>query len=188
MAATTIARTDQVLEAARSNARSITELEIERLLLALEWAELHPGDDVDYSVSWTERDLEVAGDGAPTVAEFAIAEFALAIGLSADQGVAYVGDAVELAHRLPKLWQRVLAGEVVIWKARKVAQQTKSLPMDAAGYVDRNIAPALHRCSLVQIERTVEAARAEFDPAAAEEKRVAEAEQRHFTIHLQQVS
>src|SRR6478752_480179 len=105
MAATTITRSSQVLEAARSNARSITDLEIERLLLALEWADLHPGDDVDYTVSWTERDLEIAGDGAPTVAEFAIADFALAIGLSPDQGIQYVGDAVELAHRLPKLWQ-----------------------------------------------------------------------------------
>src|SRR6478609_2927423 len=188
MAATEITRTGQVLEAARSNARSITELEIERLLLALDWAELHPGDDVDYSVSWTERDLEVAGDGAPTVAEFAIAEFALAIGLSADQGVAYVGDAVELAHRLPKLWQRVLAGEVVIWKARKVAQQTKSLPMDAAAYVDRNIAPVLHRCSFAQIDRTVDAARAEFDPAAAEEKRAVEAEKRHLTFYWRNVT
>src|SRR3954451_12100132 len=121
MAATTITRTELVLAAARANRTETTELEVERPLLALEWAELHPGDDVDETVPWAERDLKIAGEGAPTVAEFSIAEFALAVGLSTDQGVAYVGDAVELCHRLPRTWGRVLAGEVVAWKARKVA-------------------------------------------------------------------
>jgi hypothetical protein len=187
MAATTITRTAQVLAAARANRTAATELEVERLLLALEWAELHPGDDVDETVPWAERDLEIAGAGAPTVAEFSIAEFALAVGLSTDQGIAYVGDAVELCHRLPRTWARVLAGEVVAWKARKVAQQTRTLPMDAASFVDRALASVLHRCSFAQIERTVDAARAEFDPAAAEERWIAAAEERHFDVHVRQV-
>src|SRR6478736_6506417 len=188
MVATTTTRTEQVLAAARANRTAITELEVERLLLAVEWAELHPGDEVDESVPWAERELEVAGEGAPTVREFSIAEFALAVGLTTDQGVQYVGDAVELCHRLPRTWTRVLAGEVVAWKARKVAQQTRNLPMDGALFVDHALAPVLHRCSFAQIERTVEAARAEFDPHAAEERRIAAAEQRHFDVHLRQVS
>src|SRR6476660_8022072 len=101
MAATTTTRTEQLLAAARANRSATTELEVERLLLAVEWAE---------------RELEIAGEGAPTVAEFSIAEFALAVGLSTDQGIAYVGDAVELCHRLPRTWHRVLAGEVVAWR------------------------------------------------------------------------
>src|SRR6478735_12637006 len=141
MAATTITRTEQVLAAARANRSAMTQLEVERLLLALEWAELHPGDEVDESVPWAERELEIAGEGAPTVREFSIAEFAVAVGLSTDQGVQYVGDAVELCHRLPSTWQRVLAGEVVAWKARKVAQQTRNLPMDGALFVDQALAP-----------------------------------------------
>ncbi|GAA4366651.1 HNH endonuclease signature motif containing protein [Nocardioides caricicola] len=187
MAATTTTRTELVLAAARNNLDAATQLEIERLLLALEWADLHPGDVVDETRSWGERDLEVAGDGAPTVAEFCIAEFALALGLSSDAGRVFIGDAVELAHRLPSTWARVLAGEVLVWKARKVAQQTRSLPADAAGFVDRALAPVLHTCSFAQIERTVEAARAEYDPTAAEERRVAAAEQRHLTFHWRNV-
>ena len=74
------------------------------------------------------------------------------------------------------------------WKARKVAQQTRNLPMDAAAYVDAHLAHVLPRCSFAQIERTVDAARAEFDPAAAEERRLAAAEERHFDVHLRQVS
>ena len=179
----TLAR-EQVLEAARIRHAAAVQAEIDKLRLAVEWAALNPGEPVDESVDWAERDLEVAGPGAPTVAEFAIAEFALTIALNTDQGQRYLGDAVELAHRLPTTWRRVLAGEVAAWKARKVAQATRSLPIDAAAYVDREIAPYLHRCSFAQIERTVEAARAEFDPEAAEERRCAEAEQRRFDVHL----
>src|SRR6478672_2739271 len=188
MAATTTTRSELVLAAARSNRSATTELEVERLLLALEWAELHPGDEVDESIPWAERELEIAGDGAPTVAEFSIPEFSLAVGLSTDQGIAYVGDAVELAHRLPRTWGRVLAGEVVAWKARKVAQQTRMLSMDGALFVDQALAPVLQRCSFAQIERTVNAARDEFDPYAAEQRRIAAAEERHFDVHLRQVS
>ena len=45
-----------------------------------------------------------------------------------------------------------------------------------------------HRCSFAQIDRTVEAARAELDPAAAEEKRIAEAEKRHLTFYWRNVT
>ncbi|GAA4375312.1 HNH endonuclease signature motif containing protein [Nocardioides caricicola] len=188
MAATTITRTEQVLAAAHATRSTITSLEAEQLVQAVQWAELHPGDVVDESVPWGDRDLEIAGDGAPTVAEFAIAEFAFAVGLNTDAGRVFIGDAVELCHRLPRTWTRVLAGEVVAWKARKVAQQTKALPMDAAAFVDRALAPVLHLCNFAQIERTVEAARADFDPQGAEERRLADAEERHFDIHLDRVS
>lgn len=188
MTSTSTRTREQVLDAARERHQVVTQAEADKLQLAVEWAALNPGDPVDETVPWTERDLEVAGDGAPTVAEFSIAEFALMIGISADAGRVFIGDAVELAHRLPKIWTRVLAGQVPVWKARKVAQQTRSLPMDAAEYVDKFLAPVLHRCAFAQIERTVEAARAEFDPVAAEERRVAAAEQRHLTFYWRNVT
>src|SRR6478735_8558353 len=179
---------EQVLDRARDRHALVVQAEIDKLRLAVEWAVLNPGDPVDEAVEWAERELEVAGDGAPTVAEFSIAEFALMIGLSTDAGRVFIGDAVELAHRLPRIWTRVLDAEVVSWKARKVAQATKSLPPEAAAFVDRALAPTLHRCSFAQIERTVEAARAEFDPAAARERRREAAEQRHVDVFLRHVS
>src|SRR3954454_1886762 len=136
MTSTSTPTRERVLTVARKRHANAVKAEIDKLQLAVEWAALHPGEPVDESVPWAERDLEIAGDGAPTVAEFSIAEFALAVGLSTDQGVLYVGDAVELCHRLPRTWARVLAGEVVAWKARKVAQQTRNLPLDAASFVD----------------------------------------------------
>ena len=52
--------------------------------------------------------MPVAGEGAPLVAEFAITEFAAAIGVSTDAGKRYVGHALELRHRLPRVWRRVV--------------------------------------------------------------------------------
>ena len=177
-----------VLDAARTTRAGITDLEIVQLQQAVEWVLLHPGDEVDTSVEWAMRDLEIAGDGAPTIDEGAVAEFALAIGVSTDSGRGYLGDAVELAFRLPRTWQRVLAGEVAVWKARTVAQSTRSLPMDGARFVDTALWFVLHKCSFAEIERQVEQARSEFDPAAVEQRRIAAAEHRHFDIDLHQVS
>src|SRR6478735_3536583 len=179
---------EQVLDRARDRHALVVQAEIDKLRLAVEWAVLNPGDPVDEAVEWAERELEVAGDGAPTVAEFSIAEFALMIGLSTDAGRVFIGDAVELAYRLPRIWARVEATEVPSWKARKVAQATKSLPPEAAAFVDRALAPVLHTCSFAQVERTVDAARAEFDPAEAEARRIAEAEKRHLTFYWRNVT
>ena len=176
------------LDAATIITTQITELEAQKFQFALLWAHLHPGDQIDTTIPWEERDLEVAGDGAPTVAEFAIADFALAVGISSDAGRRLLGDAVETHHRLPRLWARVIAHEVPVWKARKIAQATTSLPIAGADEVDRALAHTAHKLSYAQLERTVEEARAKFDPQAAEDKRVAATEQRHFDIHLSDVA
>ncbi|WP_243058179.1 HNH endonuclease signature motif containing protein [Nocardioides sp. SR21] len=188
MTTTSTLTREQVLKVARQRQAAAVKAEIDKLQLAVEWAALNPGDVVDASRSWEERELEVAGDEAPTVAEFSIAEFALAVGMNTDAGRVFIGDAVELAHRLPRTWARVLGADVASWKARKFAQQTKSLPVDAAAFVDRALAPVLHTCTFAQIERTVEAARAEFDPQAAEQRRQADAEHRHLTFYWRQVT
>src|SRR5215218_11096413 len=109
MTTTSTLTREQVLKVARKRHAAAVKAEIDKLQLAVEWAALNPGDPVDETVPWAERELEIAGDGAPTVAEFSIAEFALAVGLNTDQGVRYVGDAVELCDRLPRTWARVLA-------------------------------------------------------------------------------
>ena len=189
MAATTITtreatREEQVIEAARATRDAMTGLEVELLLQAVAWVELHPGDEVDTSVEWGMRELEIAGDGAPTVDEGAVAEFALAIGHSTDSGRRYLGDAVELAYRLPRTWARVLAGEVAVWKARRIAQATASLPPQGAATVDKALYFVAARCSYAEIDRQVEKARKEHDPVETERRRVEAAEKRHVKVHL----
>jgi hypothetical protein len=87
-----------------------------------------------------------------------VPEFAAAIGVSTDVGKAYLGEAVELRHRLVRVWARVVAGDLLPWKARKIAKATIILSLEAAAYVDRHVAPVAHKVSWAQTERLVEEA------------------------------
>ena len=75
------------------------------MVAAVTWAEQHPPESIDEAATWItpggDTGLTLAGEGAPLVAEFCIAEFALAIGRSTDGGRALVAAAVELKYRLP---------------------------------------------------------------------------------------
>src|SRR4051794_24432191 len=179
-----------VLAAVREVHSSISELEIEKFQLAVDWAVMHPVESIVHAamVEGTEDELTIAGEGAPLVAEFCVAELALALGMSTGAGKRYLGDAVETRYRLPRLWKRVMAGEVPVWKARQVASRTIILSADAAGFVDQHVAPVAHRCSYAQIDRAVDHARDLFDPEEAEAKRAEAAEGRHVGVHLGDVT
>ena len=53
---------------------------------------------------------------------------AAALGITHDAARQLVAEALELAHRLPRLWARVLAGEVPVWRARLIARENTDLP------------------------------------------------------------
>ena len=54
--------------------------------------------------------------------------------------MALMADALDLHHRLPRLWAQVEALAVAPWKARRVATDTRSLPLDGARWVDAQLA------------------------------------------------
>jgi hypothetical protein len=134
-----------------------------------------------------ERELSVAGPGAPEVAEFCVAEFALVIGRSTDAGRAYLGEALEVRHRLPGVRARLDAGDLPAWWARRIAQTTISLSMEGAAFVDRQVAPVAHKIGPVVLDRLVEEARVRFDPEDAEARTAAAAEARGVRVCLDQV-
>ncbi|GAB6984210.1 HNH endonuclease signature motif containing protein [Nocardioides pyridinolyticus] len=188
MAATTRIRAEEVLTAARDTATVIADAQVEQLVQAVQWAQLNPGDEPEPEIEWGMRPLEVAGAGAPTIDESAVAEFALAVGMKHEPGARLIGDAIELCYRLPRIWGRVMAGEVAVFKARKIAQDTRTLSPEAAAAVDQRLAIVASRCSWAEIERQVEQARAEHDPAEAERRRLAEAEQRGVQVQYRGIS
>ncbi len=100
----------------------------------------------------------------------------------------YVGHALELRHRLPRVWRRVVKGDLRPYLARRVADQTLSLSPEAASFVDRHVAPVAHKIGPVQLERLVDEAIATHMPDLAEERRLAKADGRYFTVEAQQVS
>ena len=141
--------------------------------MALEWARLHPCPTNETPAHWGEADLHdeglvpLAGPGAPWVAEFAPVHLAAALGITHDAGRQLIADALELAHRLPRLWRRVLAGEVPVWRARLIARETTDLSQKAALFADRLIAATPRRIGQVHAARLVQEARLYFDPDRA---------------------
>src|SRR4051812_47291968 len=94
-----------VLSAARARRRTADAAEADLLQLAVEWVVMHPVDSIHEPATHTLRgfgqtDLALAGEGAPTVAEYAVPEFAAAVGLSTETGKRFLGEALELRYRL----------------------------------------------------------------------------------------
>ncbi|MQW74368.1 HNH endonuclease [Nocardioides sp. dk4132] len=177
-----------VLAFAQRRRAAAQRAEIDVLEAALVWASMHPEESVADAAPATglvfgELAVPLAGEGAPLVAEFAPLEFGAAIGLSTDSARSLVGDALELAHRLKRTWKLVRAGKVPLWKARRLAQLTTTLPLDGAEFVDRQLAGFVGKISWAGIERLVDQARVAFDPEGAEKERLASVEGRRFDVH-----
>ena len=129
--------------------------------------------------------LALAGEGAPSVAEFAAYEVAAALNVSTSSGLAQLGRALELRYRLPKLWQRVVDGDLSVWRAGAVADSTRLLSLKGAAYVDTHLAPVAHKLSWAQQQRTVEKATALFDPELAAQRAAEAADRRFFDVGLE---
>ena len=182
------ATTAEVLAVLRGHKADREAAEIAMAVTTVEWAVLNEADPEACVGFFADKALPVAGEGAPLVSEFALMEYATALGISTDAGFAQVGRVLELRYRLPRLWARVLEGKLPVWRAGRIAEHTRSLPAAGAAHVDQHLAPVAHSCSWAQIDRLVEEAMVRFDPEAAEAKRREAAEKRHVDVHLDQVS
>jgi hypothetical protein len=176
-----------VLVYSRSCQADADQAQANLLVAAVIWAEQHPPESIDEAATWWaagsgDTGLPLAGPGAPWVAEFCLAEFALAIGRSTDPGRALIADAVELKYRLPKVWSRIQTGDLQSWRARRIAQATLGLSIEAARFVDTQVAAFAHRIGIAALERLVAEAIARFMPDLALENAEKAAEGRHFSI------
>lgn len=189
------------LLAAAEQRRAVADrAEADLLVLAAAWADLHPPESVAdaavFIVPGSEREEPVAGPGCPAVAEFCLGELGAVLGMSTMAAKRLVGQALELRHRLPRLWRRVQAGEVPAWRARRVAEATihacPELSVDAVGWVDVQIAPFAERTGVAQLDRTVQEALRRFGPESLpedpEDPNPPRPDSRHLRIDQQQVS
>ncbi|MBF4763940.1 hypothetical protein ISU07_12455, partial [Nocardioides islandensis] len=104
-----------------------------KLALAYQWAVLHPATDRSNVLESPEA---LGGDGTPEVAAFTAEPLAVRLRITPGAAAALIGDALDLVHRHPRLWRRVQALRVPAWQARRVAQQTRTLPLPSARWVD----------------------------------------------------
>ena len=75
---------------------------------AAQWASMHSSGSLVGPVDeWHESLLPLGGEGCPEVAEFAVMEFAAAMGRSTESGRRYLSHAVEGHYRLRRCWTRL---------------------------------------------------------------------------------
>lgn len=160
---------DATLSAA-SGARAVADWAETRLLqVAAHWADLNGELDRladGRRLPGMERLVRLGGEGTPEVSEFAPAELGAQLAMSPYAAARLVGDAVDLRHRLPRLWARVLAGEVRPWIARRAAESTRDLTLAIAAVVDRRVTPWAHSISWGRLEAIIGVVIA-ADPEAA---------------------
>jgi hypothetical protein len=102
--------------------------------------------------------------------EFAAAELGASLHTSSGSARALMADALDLRHRLPELWQHILAAAVPAWKVRKVAQATRHLSRDSAMQVDAAVAGSIIGLPWGRFETLLAAKIIQADPRAAEEQ------------------
>jgi hypothetical protein len=171
-----------------------------QLALAARWADLHPPESIHtvaaFTVAGCEHEEPIAGDGCPAVAEFCIAELGTVLGISTTSAKRLIGHALELRHRLPRLWAQVQSGVVAPWRARTVAEATihatPALTVEAAAWVDAQVAAVAGRVGPAQLDRLVAETIERFqlaaaDPAADPEDGYLSVDPRHATLHDQDV-
>jgi 5-methylcytosine-specific restriction endonuclease McrA len=183
------------------SARSAEDAAAARQLdLAARWADLHPPESIHTAASFTvagcKHEEPIAGPGTPLVAEFCVAELGTVLGITSVSAKKLIGHALELRHRLPRLWSQVHAGRVPAWRARAVAEvtihSTPALAVEAARFVDAQVSAVAGKIGPAQLERLVAETIKRFDlagvdPAADPEDGYLHVDPRHVTIHDQDV-
>jgi hypothetical protein len=177
-----------VLAYARARKQAEENAARDVMMAAATWASMHTQDTLVGPVEeWHESCMPLGGQGCPEVAEFAVVEFAAAMGRSTDSGRRYLSHAVEGRYRLPGCWARLQAGVLPAWRLALIAERTICLAPQAAAYVDAHVAHVAHTTGPAQLGRLIEEAKARFDPEALEAERQAAAEAGHFDIALADV-
>ncbi|GAB3995184.1 HNH endonuclease signature motif containing protein [Nocardioides marmoraquaticus] len=164
--------------------------EVKQVWMAVQWALAYPaevdadGVVVDYA-GWGEPGLlatdksrvliPLAGPGAPLVHPLAPLELGAALDRSHDHARQLIGDALELAFRLPRLWALTQEGRVPVWLARQISRETHDLTYDAALHADRLITAVPQKIAAVDARRLIHEARLTADPdrAVADEEAAA---------------
>jgi hypothetical protein len=189
-----------VLSAIRARKTAEDRAAADQLVLAATWADLHPPESIHDAASFTvpgcEHEEPIAGEGAPLVAEFCIAELGGVLGISTTAAKKLIGHALEVRHRLPRLWEQVHAGQVPAWRARAVADTTihssPALTAEAAGFVDSQVAAVAGRIGTAQLDRLLAETIKRYDlatadPAADPEDGWQHVDPRHVTVNTDDV-
>ena len=129
-----------MLAAIGQRRRDADRAEADVLTLAALYAAQHPVATLDDDVHGEMNSDRLDPTEAAGVAEEAVAALGAVLDVPYGTAGQLLADAVELTHRLPRLWTLVQAGRLSPWKARMVAAATTGVCDAAADQVDRQVA------------------------------------------------
>jgi hypothetical protein len=172
---------DTELEAALGDSRALTDLAatVERdsrmagcrkLVVAAVWADAHSAVDHPEGGVLVERLVPLGPVGCPAVAEFAAQGLVGPYDASASSVRSWMADALTIRHRLPKLWERVVAGDVHHWKARQIATLTAHLGVAAAAEVDQQTTPWVEQLPWQTFLKALDATMLQVDESTYRER------------------
>ncbi|MCD4533379.1 HNH endonuclease [Nocardioides sp. cx-169] len=190
---------EDLIAAVRETRARADAAEVDLLRLGVAWAHTHledPADDTWHAA----RKRGAYDDGAPALEDLsepeelewfgiprlawdAPAAFAAANQMTTSAGKAYLRDALILAHRLPRVHARVLAGEVPVWRARRIAQAVLGKPADVAAYLDLEVADRAHQVGATMLDRLLDEAMLRLYPEQREAEQLDALDRRHATLH-----
>ena len=152
--------------------------EVELVVLATGWADAHP--DLEGTVDPADPEVDPL---VPAMDWRAGAAFAAALGLSTAAGEALVRDALTLRHRLPRVWSRLLAGALPVWRARRIARAVHARPADVADWLDETLAPIAATVGAITLDRLVDEAMLLLYAEERELEQLEALDARHATLH-----
>ena len=122
--------------------------QVKDLQLVLQWADLHGGDPQREPGAVPARFggdklIELGGDGTPRVQELCVHELAIARETHPLATRSTMADALDLRHRLPRVWAQVTALACESWVACKVARMSRRLDRHQVEIVDAAVAAAI---------------------------------------------
>lgn len=169
---------EAVLDAGRAHYEEYVRGEIAMVLLAEEWVRLNPGTPhelpdgtpIDSKAGFGPEELvwlELAERGCPLVDDLSIPILAASIGRSEHVTQNLIRESLMLINFLPRVWQRASAGEVEVWRVRKLASECWDLTPEAIDYVDQLMALSTARHTVGGRAAVIKEARLRFMPEGA---------------------
>lgn len=117
-----------------------------------------------------ERLVSYGHDGTPLIGEFLALEIGPLLGVSPAAAISRIGQALDLRHRLPRLWETTLSGRIRVFRAMQAVRLTSELTAAAAREVDEKLAEALPHQPWTRVMRSLPGWIAAADPVAAAER------------------
>ncbi|SDT33074.1 hypothetical protein SAMN04489812_5222 [Microlunatus soli] len=131
-----------------------------RLISIANWADRFPADSIaphQLAIPGGDRPIRPGGDGTPEVTRFCVTDLAAHLHKPTGTAERMIADALDLRHRLPRVWARLCRYEIDGLDGQTIARQTRHLTLEQALDVDRSIADFVGRFSYGRLLSQLEA-------------------------------